>query len=752
VPRAPPRSLFTRAGSRIFEVGDRVFVFGLVNRSDLNGCVGEVVQAVQLESAAALLKSGDGRVGVMMNSSKGKAKESVRIKPENLQLFSRKIATDRVVLPGLRCIIRHHSKAHDRLVVEVVAYDPRTDSVAVRAVTDALDQPPFFVMAHSIVPHSLHMMARNTFVAVLSLIPELRQLDTDLGAAVVTCLKSCGLFFARCCRPDKTTLMIKLALQNYYTSYVFEAHALTKARKYDWFFEYSLIAVNVVTGYLEQHEYHQPAADVHTLCKATFEERNINSMNVGMSFMNIGVMCCRMNHFEEAERNLLLAQKFLHQRGLYETVEASKVTWCLGVCYAMQTPKWARGEQLIKDSLRMKLKRCGRGQVEVTLSMESLITLYLKQNRLKEAEILCKEMWRLREAVLSPYTALYPEALFRIAQLYERLNMLSEGETLCKEALRLRDAHFGWESLAVSETLLLLAVLRARAMRLDESELLLKEVLRIAPLFSSCSGSGGIPGVEAIGAIALQAHIYILRGDTDLALQLHSEALDLKVALYQSSLQPTKPCLGNLAVVWSQNASECAESTAPPHLDSSARLQDIWTNLGAGCAGLHPSLARLFALPEGCAPEVLARWVVYSDLLEARGYGKRRVYEPQNAAAAAWLAAAVDKQEPEFQEAVAEDVIEFFIDRAVQRGQLPPPPPRQSQSTSEPTAQPDGEAAARLSALPDAAVPTSIYQDCLSNGGRDFVNLYASAGELQPGDVPAAAADATPDAARPSGA
>jgi hypothetical protein len=94
-----------------------------------------VVQAVQLESAAALLKSGDGRVGVMMNSSKGKAKESVRIKPENLQLFSRKIATDRVVLPGLRCIIRHHSKAHDRLVVEVVAYDPRTDSVAVRAVT-----------------------------------------------------------------------------------------------------------------------------------------------------------------------------------------------------------------------------------------------------------------------------------------------------------------------------------------------------------------------------------------------------------------------------------------------------------------------------------------------------------------------------------------------------------------------------------------------------------------------------------------
>ena len=59
------------------------------------------------------------------------------------------------------------------------------------------------------------------------------------------------------------------------------------------YFEYALIAVNLVTGYMEQHEFHRPAHDIHALCKSTFEERNINSMNVAMSHMNIGVMCCR---------------------------------------------------------------------------------------------------------------------------------------------------------------------------------------------------------------------------------------------------------------------------------------------------------------------------------------------------------------------------------------------------------------------------------------------------------------------------
>jgi hypothetical protein len=724
-----------------------------VNRSELNGCVGEVLQAVQNE---VILKSGDGRVVVMMSSSKGKAKESVRIKPENLRLFSHKIATDRAVHPGIRCVIRHHSRVHDRLVVEIVSYDPRTESVAVRAVSGDPDHAPFFVMAHNVVPLSLHMLASQTFAAVLKLIPVLRQLDTDLGAAVNTCLKSCGLFAARCCRPDLTFDMIKLALQNYYVSYVFEVHALTKARKYDWFFEYSLIAVNYVTGYLEQHEYHEPAHDVHLLCKTTFEERNINSMNVAMSFMNIGVMCCRMNRLDDAEKNLLQAQKFLHERGLYETTEASKVMWNLGVCRALQKAKWAQGEQLIKDSMRMKMKRSGRGAVDATLPMDSLITLYMKQNRLKEAEILCKEMWRLREAVVSPYTALYPEALFRIAQLYERRSMLSESETLCKEVLRLRDANFGWESLAVAETLLLVALLRARAMRLDESELLLKEVLRIAPLFSMTSGGRGVPGVEMIGAVALQAHIHVLRGDNDLAFSLHMEALDMKVALCASTMQPhifyyaTQSCPHNIACVFSRNSSESLNSTAfpfPPHpANHSVQPSPIWSRPGGGIPPpSNPLLAAMCSLPEDCAPEVLARWVVHSDLLEAKGYVNRRVYEPQNAAATAWMAAAVDQPEPEFQETVSENVIEFFIDRAIQRGQLefvpgdaqPTAESEQESVSQPPLCQPDApqdnEAAAFCSSSADGAVLNSSYEDLLLTGCRDFINLYENACELQDG-------------------
>ena len=113
------------AGTHYFDIGDRVFVCGLVNRSDLNGMVGEVLQPMQLKSEDS--KRGDGRVEVMMSSSKGKARENVRIKPENLRLYSRKIAYDRAVHPGIRCVIRHHTKSHDRLVVEVVSYDHRNE-------------------------------------------------------------------------------------------------------------------------------------------------------------------------------------------------------------------------------------------------------------------------------------------------------------------------------------------------------------------------------------------------------------------------------------------------------------------------------------------------------------------------------------------------------------------------------------------------------------------------------------------------
>lgn len=720
------------AGSPAFEVGDRVVVLGLVNRSDLNGAVGEVLQAVQLHNAATQ-KLSDGRVDVMMSSSKGKAKENVRIKPENLRLYSRKLAVDRAVHPGIRCVIMLHSRYHHRRVVEVVSYDPRNESVVVRAVSRSPDEPTFCVMAHNIVPLCLHLLARRTFAAVLKLLPELRQLDTDLGAAVVTCLKSCGLFFARCGRPDVTTAMIKLALQNFYVSYVFEAHALTKARKYDWYFEYALIAVNVVTGYMEQHEYHEQAYEVHSLCKITFEERNVHSMNVAMSFMNIGVMCNRMNRLEEAESNLLQAQKFLHERGFYETIEASKVTWSLGVCYSMQKSKWELGEKLLKDSMRMKLKRAGRAALEVTVPLDSLIVLYLKQNRLKEAEILCKEMLRLRESLLSPHTAQYSEALFRIAQLYERRNLLVESESVCKEVLRLRDAFFGWESLAVAEVLLLLALLRARAMRLDESEILLKEVLRIAPLLN---GSG----IEVQGAVALFAHICMIRGNTDLAITLHAEALELNLKLGHSSGQPAQPCSSNLASVWLQKSpAECHVSITPLEGGSSGGRNCTWSASGLFGAVSDTVHAMLFSLPDSCAPEVLAKWVVHSDLLEAKGHAKRRVYEPESSAAAAWVAAA--EQEVEAQEPVAENVIEFFIDRAVQRGQLVWIPDKEEADADVPF--PDDAQSPQFKSSPDmgvdpdcdggharssheTAVPNSIYQDCLSTGSGEFINLYAN--------------------------
>jgi tetratricopeptide (TPR) repeat protein len=724
------------AGCHVLEVGDRVFVFGLVNRAELNGCVGEVLQAAQDD---ALLKSGDGRVAVMMKCGKGKAKESVRIKPENLRLYSRKIASDRAVLPGVRCVIRHHSKQHHCLVVDVVSFDPRTDSVSVRAVCSGPHQAPFFVMAHNVVPLSLHALARRTFAAIVKLIPELRQLDTDLGAAVSTCLKSCGLFAARCCRPDVTANMIKLALQNYYVSYLFETHALSKARKYDWFFEYSLIAVNHVTGYLEQHDFHEPAHDVHVISKTTFEERNLHSMNVAMSYMNIGVMCYRMRRFDHAEQSLLKAQKFLHEHALHETGEASKVLWSLGVCYSLQESKWAQGEQLLKDSLRMKLKRGGRGALDATLPMDSLITLYLKQNRLKEAEILCKEMWRLRQSVLSPYTALYPEALFRIAQLYERRNLLTHSEMVCKEALRLRELHFGWESLAVAESLLLIALLRARAMRFDESELLLREVLRIAPLFSSSGGGRGVPGLEMIGAVALQAHIHILRGDSDRAFTLHMEALDMKVALCQSSIQPhilfaTKACTSNLASVWSQASSGAGAIQFPPlPPNMSFTPSSLWSYPGARIARPNPLLSAMCSLPDLCAPEVLAKWVVHSDLLEARGYVNRRIHEPQNAAAAAWAAAAVAEEQPQLQEAVSENVIDFFIDRAIERGQLQSVPSDCAHDARLQSPSHHASQQASPCAADGAAAAGSSYGEILRAGCRDVIDLYANTGELKAG-------------------
>ena len=70
-------------------------------------------------------------------------------------------------------------------------------------------------------------------------------------------------------------------------------------------------------------------------------------------------------------------------RGFFETSEASKVTWCLGVCYSMQRSKWATAEKFLKDSLRMKLKRAGRAALEVATNA-SRITLRVAWQQLFE--------------------------------------------------------------------------------------------------------------------------------------------------------------------------------------------------------------------------------------------------------------------------------------------------------------------------------------------------------------------------------
>jgi hypothetical protein len=360
-------------------------------------------------------------------------------------------------------------------------------------------------------------------------------------------------------------------------------------------------------------------------------------------------------------------------------------------------------------------------------------------------------MWRLREMTLSPHTAQYAEALFRIAQLYERRNMLDESEAVCKEVLRLRDMFFGWESLVVAEVLLLIALLRARAMRLDESELLLKEVLRIAQLFS------GNTGVEVHGAVVLFAHIYMIRGNTDLAIRLHMEALQLQLHLSEPAAHPTEPCSGNMAKVWSLNFAQDADNAnsavvgvaGAQSTQNPSSIRSIWTDSCVGGAASDHVHAIMFSLPEGCAPEVLANWVVHSDLLEAKGYAKRRVYEPENSMAVAWAAAGADKQELEPLDPVSEDVVEFFIDRTVHRGQ------NQSGAQAQ---QPSEEAHVSQQELPlpnDSQQPQSsstafpawahgvsegmvqsMYQDCLGTGGSMFINLYANVSEQPPADAP----------------
>jgi len=352
-------------------------------------------------------------------------------------------------------------------------------------------------------------------------------------------------------------------------------------------------------------------------------------------------------------------------------------------------------------------------------------------------------MWRLREATLSPFTAQYAEALFRVAQLYERRNMLDDSDTVCKEVLRLRHAFFGWESLAIAEVLLLIALLRARAMLLDESELLLKEVLRIAQMFS---GNGG---VEVHGAVALFAHIYMIRGNIDLAMKLHMEAFELQVFLCDPP-NPMQPLSGNLAKVWMLNSEQCgsdasgAMASAPvaQSVREASPTRNIWTNSGVGGTESDPLHAILFSLPEGCAPEVLANWVVHSDLLEAKGYAKRRVYEPENHMAAAWAAAGVDNQELE---PVSEDVIDFFLDREqlAQIHSAAQEPGNKTDESQQALSPPDDSQPQQSESAPptwtqnvsEGTVPQSMYEDCVSTGGSKFINLYANVSEHLPMDT-----------------
>jgi hypothetical protein len=276
---------------------------------------------------------------------------------------------------------------------------------------------------------------------------------------------------------------------------------------------------------------------------------------------------------------------------------------------------------------------------------------------------------------------------------------------------------------------------------------LLKEVLRIAPLLdrsgcSCCNGGGGVPGNEVHGAVALFAHICMIRGNTDLAMRLHMEALELKSKLVHTSGQPMEPCCSNLAVVWLQNSSEASQNDiALLHRKPSSELKSFWTDPNLARSGSDPLYAMMFSLPDNCAPEVLAKWVVHSDILEAKGYAKRRIYEPENAAAAAWLAA-VEKEQEEPLEPVAANVMEFFIDRAVQRGQLVLPSDSNAESRPEVSLHdaplpPQSASAAESGGHAchphaEGTAPSSLYQDCLSTDNGEFINLYANMHEQAP--------------------
>jgi hypothetical protein len=146
--------------------------------------------------------------------------------------------------------------------------------------------------------------------------------------------------------------------------------------------------------------------------------------------------------------------------------------------------------------------------------------------------------------------------------------------------------------------------------------------------------------------------------------------------------------------------------------------------------------AILFSLPEGCAPEVLANWVVHSDLLEAKGYAKRRVYEPENHMAAAWAAAGVDNQELE---PVSEDVIDFFLDREqlAQIHSAAQEPGNKTDESQQALSPPDDSQPQQSESAPptwtqnvsEGTVPQSMYEDCVSTGGSKFINLYANVSE-----------------------
>ena len=354
-------------GQHELQVGDRVVLQDLMQRTDLNACVAVV-------KAAADAEQRDRRVEVSVGQ--GKQKERLWIKPANMRLEWHVAADAHAAAVGGRVLVRSlESKARGR-VCQVVGFDPQDRMLDLHAASDQTGPAAGAterVAVGDAVPASYSLVAKEVHACAMKLV--LKAAGATASPAVTSALhavRSCAGFSIRCARADETARACVTVLNLLHTGGRSSSHDFAIRRS--WTEVFLVMCINEISEELKAQCCFEAACLVMAQCKNVIESLH-------------------------GEDYVMIMDRIADAVARHESLDVASTLYSFAF-FKEKQGRLADAKAMYKEVLRIRELKLGHESLDVAGTLSNLAALHAKQDRLSDAEATYKEVLRIRELKL----------------------------------------------------------------------------------------------------------------------------------------------------------------------------------------------------------------------------------------------------------------------------------------------------------------------------------------------------------------